>query len=355
MVQTPLKISYMKKKTQKKIITFAVLLLVLGALIAGYVIQKNLNAVEEESEEDTSVTVFDKGTSIVTDISFESKKNSMAFEYINDDWFYKKDHNFPLDQDRTAAMADAVGKIVATVTIEDADAKLKDYGLEPADLTVKAVYSDGSERTFLFGDVNGFNGCQYFSISGDDKVYMVEAAVAEPFAADLDYLYEEESYQLQKNAVTDEDVSEITVKSGKKSKTITDAEGIAKLFELVYTLDLSEYEDYYADEKEMKDTYGISKNGNSIKISYTYESKDENGKATTLPKEYTIYIGHEFESAEKEDSKDGDTTAAEKDEKKTGVFYSFEGSTVVYSADKETVDDIFEFLTYKPAETTAAE
>ena len=277
----------------------------------------------------------------------------MEFEYINDDWFYKADRNFPLDQDRTAAMADAVGKIEASVTIESGGAELEKYGLSPATLTVNATYSDGSEKTFLFGDVNDFNGCQYLSISGDDKVYMIETSVAEPFSADLDYLYEEEIYQLQKNAVTDEDVSFITVKSGKKSKTINDSDGIAKLFELVYTLDLSEYEDYYADEKEMKDTYGISKGGDSITVNYTYESKDENGKTTTLPGKYTVYIGHEFESAEKEDG--GDETTAKKDEKETFAFYSFDGSTVVYSADSETVSDIFEFLTYKPSETTAAE
>ena len=54
-------------------------------------------------------------------------------------------------------------------------------------------------------------------------------------------------------------------------------------------------------------------------------------------------------------SGEGDeTTDVAKDSEKY-CFYTFDGSTVVYSAEAETVDEIFKFLTYKPAETTAAE
>lgn len=343
----------MKKKTAKKAVALIVLLFILGGLITGFVLLKKFNAEEEAPEEETAVTVFDKGKYIVTNLSFVSEEQSMSFSFINDDWKYDKDNNFPLNQDRVAAMASAIGVIEATVTVSEVSKNLSDYGLDNPALTVDAVFSDSSEKTFTFGDINSFNNCQYLMISGDDNVYMVEESVSTAFAVDLDYLYEPESYTLQKNNVTAEDVISITVTTAAgQSKEITDIEGIEKLYELVYTLDLSDYEDYYADKDEMLESYGISTEGDRVHLKYTVES--ENGEDEPVTKEYCIYFGHKFEDAEDDETESTDTTAAE--EKNYFYFYSFDGSTVVYSADGETVDDIFEYLAYEaPAELETAE
>lgn len=344
----------MKKKTAKKAVALIVLLFILGGLITGFVLLKKFNAEENAPEEETAVTVFDKGKSIVTKLSFVSKDESMSFSFVNDDWKYDKDNNFPLNQDRVAAMASAIGVIDATVTVTEIS-DLSDYGLDKPSLTVDAVFSDSSEKTFLFGDINSFNNCQYLKISGDDNVYMVEESISTAFAVDLDYLYEPESYTLQKDNVTAEDITAITVTTAAgQSKEIADIEGIEKLYELVYTLDLSDYEDYYADKDEMLESYGISTEGDRVHLKYTVESKSEGGETVPVPKEYCIYFGHKFENAEESTSKETDTTAA--DTSTYGYFYSFDGSTAVYSADGKTVDDIFKFLAYEaPAELETAE
>ncbi len=348
----------MKNKNLKKLITFGVLILVLGGLVAGTLLLKKLNSEEEPTEEETTIEVFDKGSTIVTAFSFKTKDEEMSFSYINDDWVYDKDSKFPLNQDRVASMAAAVGKITATEKIEKPSEDLSDYGLTKAALTVVATFSDGSEKTFLFGDTNGFNNCQYFSLSGDSSIYMVETSVATSFAADLDYLYKAETYQLMKDAVSDTDVSSITIttENGQK-KEISDDKGIEELYELVYTLDLSEYEDYYADENELKYEYGISSEGERITVHYTYETKGSDGSTQKLPKEYTVYIGYKYEDAEEETEDSTPGTDAEKEEKKHSYFYSFKDSSVVYTVDGETVDDIFGFLAYEPkvTDTTAAE
>ena len=189
-------------------------------------------------------------------------------------------------------------------------------------------------------------------ISGDDKVYMVEEDIADPFSADLDYLYENESYRLQADSVTSDDVSAITLYTANGAeKKISDEAGISKLYDLVYTLDLSEYEDYYAASEEMKTNYGISPEGERVTVSYTVETDD----GTKVPKEYTVYIGFKYESAEETDPESDETTAADKPSH--CYFYSFEGSDVVYSAKGDTIDEIFAFLAYEPSaeETTAAE
>ncbi|MBE6588199.1 MAG: DUF4340 domain-containing protein [Ruminococcaceae bacterium] len=349
----------MKKKSLKKLITLAVLAAVLAGLIIGSALLKKAGSVTEDTpEENNSVVVFDKGTAIVTSIRFKTKDNEMSFSYVNDDWVYDKDNNFPLDQDGVASMAQSIGKISATVTLENPSDDLSEYGLDKPSVTVDAVFSDKSEKTFLFGDTNNFNSCIYFKIVGDDHVYMVEEALSEPFAADLDYLYEPEIYTLQKDSVTASDVTSVTLTTVKDSaeitNEITDERGISKLYELFYTLDLSQYEDYFADSEEMKSSYGISPEGERFTVVYTAEDPSDSSK--TVEKEYTVYIGHKFETVKEEETTDtgSDTTSADK-KAECFYFYTFEGSTVVYSADGDTVDEIFTYLSYKPTQGETTE
>ena len=94
----------------------------------------------------------------------------------------------------------------------------------------------------------------------------------------------------------------------------------------------------YADSEEMKSSYGISPEGERFTVTYTAEDKE---------KTYTVYIGHKFEAAPEESETTGAEDTAEKKETHR-YFYTFEGSTVVYSADGDTVDDIFTYLSYTP-------
>lgn len=352
----------MKKKNLKKLILLLSLIAVLGCLIAAYAVQKNINekAALEEAEEDgkTEVfTVFDKGSTIITALSFTYEEESLSFSYVNDDWVYDKDRSYPLDQDGVASMAQAVAKVDAVLKVEPLSDDMADYGLDTPVLTVDAQFSDDSKKTFTFGDVNSFNDCRYFTVSGDDSVYMVSSELSEPFAADLDSLYKAESYPLLKDSVTSSDVTSITLDVSGKTKEITDDKGIEKLFELIYTLDLSSWEDYYADSEEMASVYGISTEGDKITVNYTYESTGTDGTKTKLPKTYVVYIGADYEAADAEDIADaegGEDSDKTEEKKEKYYFYSFDSSTVVYGADGETVDEIFTYLAHEAAEDTAA-
>ena len=111
----------MKKKNLKRLITLLSLALVLTGLIVGSILLKNMNEAEEETgdAEDNSVVIFDKGSAIATYIHFKTAENEMAFSYVNEDWVYEGDRNFPLDQDGVASMAQAIGKISASFTLEN--------------------------------------------------------------------------------------------------------------------------------------------------------------------------------------------------------------------------------------------
>ncbi len=351
----------MNKKTKKRIVTLVSLLLVFGLLLGGYLIGKKLNAEDEVVEEDEGKVVFDAGKSIVTKMSFTNEEAGLTFVYENDKWVYESDKNYPLDQDRLGAMADTVAKVTAVAVVGDAADDLSVYGLDPAVITVKATYSDKNEATFFFGNTNNFNNAQYFMMGGDDTLYMANTVVAGAFDVDLDYLYGKETYQLMNDKLQEKNVSSIILETaGGQSKEISDSEGISELFPLVYALSLDKWEDYYADSAEMKSQYGIYPEGDRITVKYTVDTstQNESGETTTvaLPKEYTVYIGHKFEDAE---NTAPETTADTTAEEKAGYsyFYSPKGSTVVYTKDGDTVDDIFAYLAYQPKETgtTAAQ
>ncbi len=345
----------MKKKNLKRLITLGVLLLVLAGLIVGYFVQKDLNVKKAEEEaaanEQTLTTVFDKGNSIVTGLTFASEKGNLSFSYVNDSWVYDEDNNYPLKQESVASMADAISVIEAVETVKDVSDDMSQYGMDTPALTVDATFSDGNVKTFLFGAVNTFNECQYLTISGDENLYMINSDVAYPFATDLDTLYQPESFKLLKDGVSSDEISSIVLNISGAVKEISDAEGVEKLYEEVYSLDLSTWEDYFADGEEMESVYGISVGGDSITVNYTLETEGENGEKINVPTTYTIYIGADYESAENEE---GDAEG----EKETYYFYSFDGSKVVYGAKGEIMDEIFSFLAYEPAaeeETITAE
>lgn len=349
----------MKKKNLKRLITMGVLLLVLAGLIVGYFVQKDLNAKKAEEEaaanEQTLTTVFDKGNAIVTGLAFVSEKESLSFSYVNESWVYDEDNNYPLKQESVASMADAVSKIEAVETVKDVSDDMSQYGLREPSLTVKATFSDGNEKTFTFGAVNTFNECQYLTISGDENLYMINSDVAYPFATDLDTLYQPESFKLLKDGVSSDEVSSIVLNISGTVKEISDYEGIEKLYEEVYSLDLSTWEDYYADSEEMESVYGIFVGGDRITVNYTVEKDGENGEKVKVPSTYTIYIGADYESVdESSDETEADAETEAESEPETFYFYSFDGSKVVYGAEGEIMDEIFSYLAYEPAEETIA-
>ena len=248
----------MTKKAKKRIITLVSLLLVFGLLLGGYFIGKKLNEEEAVIEEDEGTVVFDAGKSIVTKMSFVNEDAGLTFVYENDKWVYESDKNYPLDQSRLAAMADTVTKVTAVATVTDASDDLSVYGLADPVITADITYSDKNTASFKFGATNNFNNAQYFMIGGDDAVYMAATTVAGAFDVDLDYLYGDEEYQLMADKLQAKNISSITLetKDG-KSKEITDETGVSDLYDLVYTLSLDKWEDYYADSAEMESEYGM--------------------------------------------------------------------------------------------------
>ncbi len=336
----------MKKKTKKRLITLVAMLVVLGACITALLVLKDSNEKKEkESLEDKTeaILAFDSKSAIATGIAFKSSEGEeLSFSFVNDEWIYDGDEKYPVNQEKLAALGESLCRIEATVKLNSPDEDLSVYGLSEPDFKVKAAYSDNSEKTFLFGDTSDFNNCRYFKAEDDGTIYMVETSLATSFGETLDSLYQKETYQLLEDTMySDNVISFSIITASGEENTISDEKGINELYDLIYYgFNLSDWEDYYATEDEKKNTYGIGAGSDRIVIKYRAEAED----GVSLEKEYTVLIGHKFEDAE----------ADESGQKKHSYFYSPERSTVVYAAEGEKVDKIFEYLIYTPAKTADA-
>ncbi len=331
------------KKTGKSILALVILLFVLGGLIAGYLILKHYNSVEKEADA-PSIPLLDKTKETVTSLRYRNGEDDLSFVYENDVWEYALDSHFPLQQKPLQDMATAASSIEAKLQVDTADAGVETYGLNTPACIVEVTFTDGSVYTYTFGDTNSFNGYQYFTISGDNSIYMVEASLSASFDTPLHSLYQAESYVLTEHGVEKGDVASILLETAAGStKEITDGGGIETLFAHVDKLNLSAWEDYYADPKEMQELYGIHEKGDRITV--TYAAND--GESNT----YTVFIGNKFERVE--DADDAQKSNDTEEETKYGYFYSPEGSSVVYTADADTIDAIFNYLVYTPPADTS--
>lgn len=341
------------KKRKNKLIPLISLLCVFAVLMGGYYALKAYNeklAAESETEEPvSSVSILKKDSAILTAFSYTLGEETLEFSFENEKWVYVADKYFPVATKVVSSMVSGMTDIKAVSKLDIENADLAEYGLDTPSSVVYCKYSDGTEYTFNFGDKNSFNGYQYFNVSGSPEVYMVETTIAGAFTKELNALYEAEVWPLLNDTVASEDITSIVINTaGGQTNTIEYPETVEILFNLMYKLDLGTWEDYYASENEMGDFYGLKADGDRVTINYNKPTsvKNEDGSTTeaTVPASYTVYFGNEFEI---ENSEDG----ARK------FFYTQQGSTVVYSADKETADKIFEYITYVPpvVEETEAE
>lgn len=338
----------MKNKKLKKILVPLILLVILAALCAGAAVLKHYNSIENTEEDDESITVMDKSDKTATGLELSFSGQTLSFSYINDVWIYNEDEHFPLDRDKVSSAAKALTKVDARAAVNESDrGEDSEYGLDSPKVSAKISFSDGTEYTFKFGSVNPFNDCQYFTVTGDSAVYMADTTVASALTYELNSYFKNETFPLTSDGVTPAKVKSISIEKGDGAQNvITDDDGKDKLLTLVKVLNYSAWEDYYADKAEMSDKYGISDSGDRITVSYFISSTatDSDGETvnTEVPAELTLRLGKKTVSS-----------AAESGE--SVYYYSPEGSTVVYIADGETVENIYNYLSYSAADTTAAE
>ncbi len=327
-----------KKKNNRWVMPI-VLVLVLVLLIVLFFAARNFGEDADGAAQDEKIVAFSRSGVIPTKLSFKGSEDELSFSYDNEEWTYDGDENFPCNTDEVTKLADSIMKIEAYQQVDTKDADVEGFGLDEGAYTVTVTFSDGRTVDFYYGTVNAYNGYQYFTYTDAGAVYLVNSSLAKAFDIKLADVYDGESCQLVVDGAVEDNVTKATVTSaGGQSTDITYEGALTTLFELASTLNLTTWEDYYADEAEMKDVYGISPDGDRFSIDYTITTYKQDEEGNYIPnvtdKTYTVYFGNEF------------VLEGENAERK--AFYTVEGSNVVYSVKAETVAKIFEYLGFTP-------
>ena len=335
-----------KNKRKNKLIFPLALVAVLVIMIVGLVLLKNHNGNEAVETGDVveTVTAFSRKGVIVTKMTFPGKEETLSFSYENENWVYTGDVHFPVDTEAVDLMAENLMKVEAQMKVDTEGADKESFGFGDKAKKVVATYSDGRSVEFEFGIVNSYNGYQYFTYSGTEDVYLVSQSYLSAFEIELTDLYKSESCTLVTDGAEEDGVTSVLISTaGGQQKAITDETGCKKLFSAMSYFNLSIWEDYYADEAEMAEKYGIRRDGDRASISYTLTNykQDENGEyiPVEVQKSYTVYFGNEFQKVE--DEAEGETA-----KESWRTFYTVEGSDVVYSISSDRVDEVFAYLNY---------
>lgn len=183
----------MKKQKTQMIVLLSVLL-VLAGLYCGIRLYQNNRPVQSAGEEET-VAVIDIEKGDVTALSYDYDGENVSLEAENDTWYAAEDHSLNIKQSRIETMIGGMAPLKAKQTIENVT-DLEQYGLKTPGQIITFKTAD-TEYTLEVGDENELLYGYYVKVSGDDRVYLVNAIDINRFHYGLEDLLEEEEEQTE--------------------------------------------------------------------------------------------------------------------------------------------------------------
>ncbi|MEA4832859.1 MAG: DUF4340 domain-containing protein [Oscillospiraceae bacterium] len=327
---------------KKKIITLVILVVVVGAFSIIYAVLSNSEQPADTGETDTGsskIMLADFDYINICKIEYVSQTETLSFEKDTDKWYLSSDRSFPLDTTAVTAMATAIASIGAERFVEENPSDISQYGFDHPNYTIKITYSDGTNYTYLIGDYNLFNACNYFMVDGSGKVYMVLSALSDYF-----------NHTLKDLAVLDtiptfdsEKAVAFRLSSGTDSEndiTITDSDKVAAMYKLFTTINTGNYYDYNTEDNELS-TYSLSKE-NRKTITFLYGDVSSDKSVEDLIGELTDgeNNGSIPEDVENKLSKYSIHFGVSPSELPDKVLFTVDFSKITYLADKETVNSM---------------
>ena len=321
-----------KRKKKNKYIPLIVLLVLIVVMAAAYTMLSSAN--DQKEAEQAAADAAANAVEMIAEYDYTTTVGLMyqragsdpvELKVVNGVWQMADDEHFPVSQTAVASMANAIASIGIKNHVTEGDPA--DYGLaEPAYL-IEVTYDGGVSHQYRIGDYNAFGGGAYYFMM-DGTMYTIPTGLTSYFDYGRDDLLQLDTMPTD---IEPDYINSITVTVDGTDKVIDDADGIAALFDLFGDIALTSCADYYTDETERAETYGLD-GSDKITISYkrAVTSTDANGNQTTnrLDTSYTFLFG---------EAADG------------GYYGSPEKSTIAYLIGAETVDAIAEYLTYEPA------
>lgn len=327
------------KTKKKKWIPMAALGAVIVVFGVGYVLLSGAN--EKKAAEEAAAANASSAVTMIAEYDSANVKTIMykladadPVELENDGgvWRLSADPNFPVNQTIVGSMAGAVSSIGVKSSLADGDAA--EFGLEEPAYLIRVTYEDGTAHEYRVGDYNSFAGGAYYFMA-DGAIYTISSGLTGYFDYDAAALLQNETMPTD---IEQDYITGITVKTQDGENLITDANGIASLFDFFGDIRLNNCADYYADDAERAE-YGID-GTRSITIAYkrAVTNTDSEGNESTARLETSFTFDF------------GDPSGHDE-----GYYGAKEGSTMVYVIDKETADKILAYVDYIPEESEPAE
>lgn len=180
----------------KRTKTLILLLLLLAVAVAVFLIASAIAKRENEKNqppEETGIVLVEKKPSEVASVSLTSASGSYTLEKSGSTYYLKDDRAFPLDQTKAKSLTEAVASVECSRLVAESGGASADYGLDKPLYTVTAAYDDGASLTFRIGDYNRHTDSYYFSLAGEERVYLVDKDFASGFEYTLQELLTDET------------------------------------------------------------------------------------------------------------------------------------------------------------------
>lgn len=167
---------------------------ILGGLLiaaaAALALVTILNQAAEESDSAAAViSLSDFSASEVQAITYTREGQQLRLALQDDTWTLADDPDYHVNQTTVESMVTALCPMQAVRSIEAAGSA-SEYGLDDPSLTVTAELTDGSSKTFYFGDSNSVTGDVYLQVEGDSTIYAAASSKVSCFAYDKAGLYD---------------------------------------------------------------------------------------------------------------------------------------------------------------------
>ncbi|MGN1346913.1 MAG: DUF4340 domain-containing protein [Eubacteriales bacterium] len=319
----------MKRKKKNKFLPLVLLLAAAVFFAVAYAMlsrsndRKEAEAAAEEAAANALEMITEYDSSTTTELSYKRPESDpIALYFSNGTWYLKSDETFPVNQSLVSSMAGAIASIGVKDHVTEGSAA--DYGLEEPEYQINVSYSDGTSHEYRIGDYNSFGGGAYYFMA-DGEMYTISGGLNSYFAYDLDDLLQQDSMPTD---IEQDYINSITLFWDGGERVIDDTDGIASLFDFFGDIFLTDCADYYSDESERAELYGLDGSRKMV-ISYkrAVTTTDADGNETTnrLDTSYTFLFGAE----------------AGHDESYYGAQ---EKSTMVYLVDAETVNKIAAYM-----------
>ncbi len=297
----------MNKRMRNMLVLSGVCVLCFAGYGISVAMQKDTSQEEEKSEKLFAVSADD-----ITQITYNWQEEEIALEKDGNDWQYKEDAAFSLNQTMAETMSEALSGAEVLQKIEEKDVDLQSFGLETPALAVTFSDGDGQQYQLSFGNYNTAAKGYYAMKNDDGCVYMVDSETMTDFeyglydllvldeipSVDADYVSgitisdsgktTEYTYQIEE--VQEETTQEETSASqvvwyawDGTDKVRCDSTEFAELTDEILKISASNAADYNAGSAEkLSETYGIA--DRMITVNYVDADTDED-------KNYTLHFG----------------------------------------------------------------